>query len=70
MLLRTTWLDPTRLSSELSHKVKVVFFVGSSVDSTMQDFVSYENEVYGDVVQMDFIDSYQNNTYKAMSYLW
>lgn len=57
------------LSSRLKLAVKIVFVVGVSSSSTEQAYVRYESEMYEDIIQYDFIDSYNNNTYKAMSYL-
>ena len=68
-MLRSSWLDPEQLSSRLELQLRVVFMMGSSVDPAEQKYAEYESEMYGDVVQYSFIDDYQNNTYKAMSYL-
>ena len=69
MLLRSSWLDKSRFAHEIKLPVKVVFFLGLSGDSSIQDSILYESELYRDIVQSDFIDHYHNNTYKAMSYL-
>lgn len=69
MLLRSTWLKPNYLTNKLEFKVKIVFFIGSSVDPDLQQAVAFENEIYRDVVQSSFLDHYHNNTYKAISYL-
>ena len=69
MTLRSSWLNPESLTSRVGLPVKVVFFLGSSNDSSIQHSILYESELYKDIVQSDFIDHYHNNTYKAMSYL-
>lgn len=68
-LLRLTWLQPHLLEAQLGHRVKIIFVLGLGESQTQQDYIRYENEMYGDVVQSDFIDSYRNNTYKVMSFL-
>lgn len=68
-MLRSTWLDPANLEDKLGLKVKVVFFMGLSNQITHQLYLRYESELYGDIVQLDFSDTYNHKTYKAMSFL-
>lgn len=68
-LLRSTWLRKDLLEEMMDMKVRIIFFMGKSGNDQDQKLVEYESEQYGDIVQSDFIDSYQHNTYKAMSYL-
>ena len=65
-VVRETWasLLPTYIG-----KVKVVFFLGAVNNELLQSRLYYENEVYRDIVQETYIDSYRNNTYKGMSAL-
>ncbi|XP_037527986.1 beta-1,3-galactosyltransferase 5-like [Rhipicephalus sanguineus] len=49
----------------------VVFLLGLTPDQKVQGKVLAEHETYGDVVQGDFVDSYENLTYKtAMIIRW
>nr|XP_037288785.1 beta-1,3-galactosyltransferase 1-like [Rhipicephalus microplus] len=49
----------------------VVFLLGATPDQDVQRKVLAENDIYGDVVQGDFIESYENLTYKtAMMIRW
>ena len=43
--------------------------MGLAGSATAQQQVQYESQTYGDIIQSNFVDSYQNNTYKAMSFL-
>lgn len=67
--MRSTWLNRRYLEEEFTLKVKTVFITGITNNSAVQKHVEYEQELYGDIVQSNFIDSYQNNTYKAISYM-
>ena len=49
--------------------MRVVFFIGAVNDDTLQNKLYYENEVYSDLVQESYEDSYRNLTYKGMSAL-
>lgn len=42
---------------------------GATNDSTAQTYLEYEQELYGDIIQSSFIDSYNNNAHKAVSYM-
>ena len=43
--------------------------MGVAMNSTDQQRVEYEHELYRDIIQPSFVDHYRNNTYKAMSFL-
>ena len=49
----------------------MAFFMGVLPLTTrgkhLQSRIDYENEIYNDIVQEDYIDSYRNMTYKAIS---
>ncbi|XP_060079312.1 beta-1,3-galactosyltransferase brn-like [Ylistrum balloti] len=63
MTIRMTWGKIKRPN------VKVVFLLAHSAASSQ--FISMESYTYRDIVQEDFIDSYNNNTYKTiMGYNW
>ena len=67
--MRETCFSPGYLQLFLGYKPKILFFMGLAGSSTVQKQVLYESELYGDIVQSSFGDSYENNTYKAMSFL-
>ena len=67
--MRNTWLSPVYLQESLGFKIRVVFFMGTADNSTDQRRVEYEQQIYRDIVQSSFTDSYRHNTYKAMSFL-
>lgn len=71
MRLRSSWLQHTLLEPQLNRTVRILYFIGSPQlnDEASQQYIAYENEMYRDITQYSFIDSYQNNTYKAMSYM-
>jgi hypothetical protein len=47
-------------------KFKVVFMLGNTVNSTLNKEVRFESEMYGDIVQEDFVDAYMNLTMKTI----
>ncbi|XP_030760553.1 beta-1,3-galactosyltransferase 5-like [Sitophilus oryzae] len=58
--IRTTW-------GHRRMEVKIVFVLGRVQDNNLQKDIENESEVYRDVIQGNFLDTYQNLTYKAMS---
>ncbi|XP_067951192.1 beta-1,3-galactosyltransferase 1-like [Watersipora subatra] len=68
-VMRSTWLNRQTLEDKLALKTRIVFIIGRTQNESVQHHVNYEEEMYNDMVQSDFIDSYQNNTYKAISFL-
>ena len=46
--------------------IKVVFLLGRSTDQALDEAIAFESDMYGDIVQEAFIDSYRNLTYKAI----
>ena len=69
MIMRDTWLNKADLERNLKKKLKIVFVTGATNDTVVQNYIHYEKELYHDILQSNFIDHYQNNTYKALSYL-
>lgn len=63
--LRETWANPHNMPASL--KTKMVFFLGVTKDEKLQKKLEYESELYRDLVQESYVDSYRNLTYKAMS---
>lgn len=69
MLCRGTWLNDKHLELAFGMKTKIVFVTGASLNEDVTTYIHYEHEQYNDIIQSDFIDDYQNNTYKAISFL-
>ena len=62
-LIRQTWGD----RNNFKHlNMRVVFLLGKSTDQLVEDAITMESDMYGDIVQEDFIDAYRNLTYKAI----
>lgn len=61
MVMRETWATRT-----LFPDLRIVFMVGQTLDKNVMKAIEYENEMYRDIVQEDFIDSYKNLTYKGV----
>lgn len=53
----------------LRKDVGIAFFVGGTVDTTLQNELYTESELYGDLIQSHFKDSYNNLTLKTISML-
>lgn len=61
-IIRETWgrSDP---------RSRLLFLLGAN--ATLQPYIDFENETYGDIVQGNFIDAYRNMTYKhIMALKW
>ncbi|XP_059177677.1 lactosylceramide 1,3-N-acetyl-beta-D-glucosaminyltransferase A-like [Physella acuta] len=53
------------------YRIKMVFFMGLPEDQTLSPRLVEENSLHGDTVQGNFVDTYQNLTYKAvMAFRW
>lgn len=63
-VLRQTWANPANYHR---HNVSVVFFLGSVTNPSLQTSIEYESEIYRDMIQATYKDSYRNLTYKAIS---
>jgi beta-1,3-galactosyltransferase 1 len=59
--IRQTWA-----SFNLIKPMRLVFMIGVSENSTLNDEVKFESELYGDIVQEDFMDTYRNLTLKTI----
>lgn len=64
MVIRNTWgrsVDST----------KVVFMIGESSDVAIVQKIQNESQIYGDIMQGNFVDAYRNMTYKhVMGMKW
>lgn len=64
--VRETWGSDI---TSLGLKVSIYFLLGKTNNSTAQKDISEEATHYGDIIQEDFIDSYNNLTLKSISML-
>ncbi|RXG55257.1 Beta-1,3-galactosyltransferase 5 [Armadillidium vulgare] len=48
-------------------RYRLVMFLGQSLNESVNQRILIENELYGDIIQLDFIDSYENLTLKVLS---
>lgn len=62
--IRSSWGFERRFSDV---SIRTVFVVGVVDDTDVLITVLHEREMYQDIVQVDFVDSYYNNTIKTMS---
>lgn len=60
VLIRETWAKRS-----LFPQTRLVFMLGSTNDSDVRDQVNLESELYRDIVQQNFHDSYRNLTLKC-----
>jgi hypothetical protein len=62
--IRETWAN-------MFEHMRIVFMLGDSKDEEVKSQLKYEFNLYGDLVQENFLDSYHNLTYKGiMSLKW
>ncbi|CAF1246867.1 unnamed protein product [Adineta steineri] len=61
VVIRETWATRT-----LFPDIRLIFMIGKTLDKNLMKAIEYENEIYRDIVQEDFIDSYKNLTYKGI----
>ena len=66
-ILRDTWVSATR--GNTSPSVRHVFLLGAPLDKQTQPLIDAEAKKHNDIVQMSFVDSYQNLTLKTMMML-
>lgn len=64
MAVRQTWGHYS-----IRRDVSIGFILGSTTDSALQTQVDSENYIYSDVIQGNFIDTYNNLTLKTISLL-
>lgn len=62
--IRNTWCEQC---NKRTSKIKYVFVFGNRNDSIENTNLLKESELYHDIIQMDFHDSYANLTYKTLS---
>nr|XP_033478295.1 lactosylceramide 1,3-N-acetyl-beta-D-glucosaminyltransferase A-like [Epinephelus lanceolatus]XP_033478297.1 lactosylceramide 1,3-N-acetyl-beta-D-glucosaminyltransferase A-like [Epinephelus lanceolatus] len=68
--IRDTWGNESFVWSELGAKVRMVFALGVHPDegrrSRVQSALLQEDQVYGDLIQQDFLDTFHNLTTKLI----
>ena len=60
--IRETWAK----DQEELDDVRVIFMLGNSFNDTLQPNVTKESEIYGDILQESFVDTYANLTVKSL----
>lgn len=63
-VIRKSWGNWKKYLSNLSYRV--VFVLGLTMNATEQKDINAESEQHNDIIQADFLDSYQNLTYKSI----
>lgn len=56
-------------SSQQDFAVKILFLLGQTTSNETQSKINTESEVYGDVIQESFLDTYNNLTLKTVMML-
>ena len=59
--LRETWARRS-----MFRDIRVVFMMGDVVNKKTKELVNMESNIYGDIVQENFMDAYKNLTYKGI----
>ena len=66
--LRNTWLSNYRKNTE---NVRYAFLLGEVHNDTLRHNILLESRTFSDIIQGDFVDSYNNLTYKTiMGFRW
>lgn len=61
VIIRETWAKRA-----LFPQTRLVFMLGSTHDQELARRIDLENDLYNDIVQQDFLDSYRNLTLKSI----
>lgn len=51
---------------QIKETIRLIFLLGQSVERFINEKIREENELYRDIVQFDFMDSYYNLTLKVL----
>ncbi len=62
LAIRETWSQKTLFKANM---MRVVFMMGKNMDDTLNSLLDLEYELFNDIIQEDFHDSYRNLTYKG-----
>lgn len=60
-IIRKTWSNQSLVTN-----MRVVFLLGISLNSTINDLIKQESSLYSDIVQQSFLDTYRNLTLKTL----
>ena len=63
VFIRETWGNRDNVENVV---IDVIFLVGWPNDDNVQASILLESDMYGDILQEDFVDSYRNLTYKGI----
>ena len=67
-VIRSTWATT---HNQMEENFRVVFIIGQSLKSEINNAIQLEHKQNGDIVQLDFFDSYYNLTTKTiMGFRW
>lgn len=66
--IRSTWGSISSANNNTDY-VRLGFLIGSTKSAMLQQEVQQESEKYTDIIQQDFVDSYQNLTLKSIMLL-
>ncbi|KAL3885858.1 hypothetical protein ACJMK2_025890 [Sinanodonta woodiana] len=61
--IRQTWLNYTNKNKA---NIRYSFLLGEVPDENIRKLVEEENKIHNDIIKEDFVDTYQNLTYKTM----
>ncbi|KAK3605452.1 hypothetical protein CHS0354_001420 [Potamilus streckersoni] len=61
--IRQTWLNYTNKNTA---NIRYSFLLGEVQDENLRKLVEEENKIHSDIIKEDFVDTYQNLTYKTM----
>lgn len=64
LFTRTTWAKEARVRG-----IPVIYAVGLATDQIVQETLEQEHRIYGDILQINYIDAYYNNTIKSTGIL-
>lgn len=64
--IRMTWASPAVQKGNRGVAVRLAFLLGTAKNLSVQASVVQEAEKHNDLIQADFVDSYQNLTFKSM----
>ncbi|EDV27077.1 uncharacterized protein TRIADDRAFT_4567, partial [Trichoplax adhaerens] len=65
--IRQSWgCQKSSNTSDRSHSWRALFVIGKTQNGTINTKIEQESQLYGDIILGEFIDSYQNLTYKTL----
>ncbi|XP_033738605.1 beta-1,3-galactosyltransferase brn-like [Pecten maximus] len=61
--IRETWANQTYFENDI---IRHVFLIGRTMNETIYDRLSLEEEMHHDILEMTYVDDYYNSTYKII----